>query len=101
MEQAILTVHFPRGDLPVRGYRCSEHGYELIAPDESSKVEKIAGNLGLYEPQLVLTRKVTKSGGQLAIYVPRDVEHLLNIKQGTTVRVYIQGDRIVVEPIQT
>lgn len=65
MRPAILTVHFPRGDLPVQGYRCPEHGYELIDPAESSKVERTAESLGLYEPQLVLTRKVTKSGGNL------------------------------------
>jgi len=101
MRPAILTVHFPRGDLPVQGYRCPEHGYELIDPVESSKVEKAAESLGLYEPQLVLTRKVTKSGGQLAVYIPKDVQRLLNIRQGTTIRVYVQGDRMVVEPTQT
>lgn len=101
MRPAILTVHFPRGDLPVQGYRCPEHGYELIDPAESSKVERTAESLGLYEPQLVLTRKVTKSGGQLAVYIPKDVQRLLNLRQGTTVRVYVQGDRMVVEPTQT
>jgi hypothetical protein len=97
----VLTVHFPRGKLPVQGYRCPEHGYELIDPVESSKLERTAESLGLYEPQLVLTRKVTKSGGQLAVYIPKDVQRLLNLRQGTTVRVYVQGDRMVVEPTQT
>jgi len=101
MRPAVLTVHFPRGDLPVQGYRCPEHGYELIDPVESSKLERTAESLGLYEPQLVLTRKVTKSGGQLAVYIPKDVQRLLNLRQGTTVRVYVQGDRMVVEPTQT
>ena len=101
MEPAILTVHFPRGNLPVRGFKCSEHDYELIDSIESSKVEKVAENLGLYEPQLVLARRVTKSGGQLAVYIPKDVQHLLNLRAGTTVRVYVQGDRMIVEPMQT
>jgi len=100
MRPAILAVHFPRGNLPVQGYRCPEHAYELIDPGESSKVERMAESLGLYEPQLVLTRKVTKSGGQLAVYIPKDVQRLLNMRQGTTVRVYVQGDRMVVEPTQ-
>lgn len=101
MAQALLTVHFPRGNLPVRGYKCSEHDYELIDPVETSRVEKVADSIGLYEPQLVLTRRVTKSGGQLAVYIPKDLQRLLNLRQGTTVRVYVQGDRMVVEPIQT
>ena len=85
----------------MQGYRCPEHGYELIDPVESSRVERTAERLGLYEPQLVLTRKVTKSGGQLAVYIPKHVQRLLNLRQRTTVRVYVQGDRMVIEPTQT
>ncbi len=31
----------------MRGYRCSEHRYELIDPVDTSKAEKVAENLGL------------------------------------------------------
>jgi hypothetical protein len=86
MRPAILTVHFPRGNLPVQGYRCPEHAYELIDPVESSKVERTAESLGLYEPQLVLTRKVTKSGGQLAVYIPKDVQRLLNMSEESSMQ---------------
>lgn len=99
MKESILTVHFPRGSLPGKGYKCEKCGYEVLSAEESEELQKMAEDLGLYEPTTPLRRKITMSGKQLAIYIPKDIKDLLNLKKGMEVRVYLQGDKIVVEPV--
>jgi hypothetical protein len=99
MKESILTVHFPRGSLPGKGYRCEKCGYEVLSAEEGEELQKIAEDLALYEPTTPLRRKITMSGRQLAIYIPKDIKDVFNLKKGMEVWVYLQGDKIVVEPI--
>jgi len=99
MNPDILFTHFPEGKLPVRGFRCEKCGYELIPLDEAKRVQDEAERLGLYGVANPLTgRHITKSGNNLSVYIPREYEKELNLKPKTSIRMWLQGDRICIEP---
>jgi hypothetical protein len=102
MTPDILFTHFPEGKLPVRGYRCEKCGYELIPLDEAKRVQNEAEKLGLYGVANPLTgRRITKSGNNLSVYIPREYQKELNLKPKTPIRMWLQGDRICIEPETT
>jgi len=98
MDKSILSTHYPRGSLPVRGYKCKTCGFELISIEEAEHAQELAERLGLYGDVGALTRTITKSGGQLAFYIPKEIQRELNLKKGTKVKVSLRGDEIVLTP---
>lgn len=99
MVSDILMIHFPKGALPARGYRCPKCRNELIPLDEAQRVETIAEKVGLFGAVNPLTKNITQCGNSLAIYIPKDFEKQLNLKKGEKVQVWLQDDEIVVKPI--
>jgi len=99
MVPEILIVHFPKGGLPARGYRCPKCRDELVPLDEAQRVEAIAEKVGLFGAVNPLTKNITQCGNSLAIYIPKDFEKQLNLKKGEKVQVWLQDDEIVVKPV--
>jgi len=98
MKPDILYTHFPKGQLPTRGYRCPNCLNELIPLEEAKRVQEQAESLGLFGEANYLTRTITKSGNNLAVYIPKEIEKTLGIKQGRTVRLWLQNDEICIKP---
>ncbi len=99
MTADILYTHFPRGRLPVRGYRCEKCGYEMIPLEEAKSAQDEAEKLGLYGVANPLTgRYITKSGNNLCVYIPKEYERVLDLKPKTPVKIWLQGDTICIQP---
>lgn len=99
MVEAILKVHFPRGALPARGFRCPVCGDEQLTGAEAKEVQETAHRLGLYGVEDSRPRKLLRTGNSVAVSLdPELVRNVLRgMKPGGTVRVGRQGDRIVIE----
>jgi len=98
MKTEILFTHFPKGELPTRGYKCAQCGYELIPLEEAKRVQQEAERLGLFGSANHVTRKITKCGNNLAIYVPKEIERTLGLKQGRKVKLWLENDEICIKP---
>ena len=99
MSPEILNIHFPKGELPAKGYRCSKCLYELIPMEEGQRVEKQAEKLGLFGVVNPFLKNITQCGNNLAVYIPKDFEKQLNLKKGEKIQVWLQDDEIVIKPI--
>jgi len=100
MALAVVSLRFPRGALPVEGWRCAVCGEEVLGARALAGAQAIAQDLGLYDPAFPLLRKLTKSGGQLALYIPKQLEAEFALKQGARVRVFSRGREIVIQPVE-
>ena len=49
---------------------------------------------------LKLRRKLSQSGRSLVLRIPRDVERMLNLSEETKVNIWIENNRIIVEPLE-
>ena len=43
-------------------------------------------------------RTVKKAGGSLAVFIPRDLAELIQVKEGTPVRLSTVGRQLIIEP---
>ncbi len=94
----ILKTHFPKGDLPIRGYKCLKCGYELIPFEEAERVQQLAETLGLFGEVNPLQRKLTKCGNNLAVYIPKDIEKQLGLEAGIPIKIWLKADEICIKP---
>ena len=92
-------MHFPRGSLPVEGFKCQECGDEIIDARTVEEYQHLAQKFGLYEPEFPLLRTITRSGKQLALYLPREIEKMFGLEKGMKVRIFTRGDEIIVQPV--
>ena len=99
MAPAILRVRFPRGSLPVEGWRRAECGEETLGAQALAEAQHLAQEIGLYDSAYPLLRRLTKSGGQLALYIPKQLQEELALKQGARVKVFLRGRELVVQPV--
>ncbi|WNZ29554.1 MAG: AbrB/MazE/SpoVT family DNA-binding domain-containing protein [Candidatus Bathyarchaeota archaeon] len=97
MQADILETKFPKGSLPIRGYKCSLCGYELIPFEAAEKVQHLAETLGLFGEVNPLQRKVTKCGNNLAVYIPKQIEEQLGLEKGTPIYVWLKNDEICIK----
>jgi len=93
----ILKTKFPKGSLPIRGYKCSSCGYELIPFEEAERVQHQAEVLGLFGEVNPLQRKITKCGNNLVIYIPKQIERQLGLEKGTPINVWLREDEICIK----
>lgn len=100
MEGAIFPIHFPRGSLPARGYRCPKCGDEVVTASEMKKLESMAHGAGLYGIENAQTRKLIQTGNSLAVTLDRELLKAVGIvgKAGRSVRVGRVGDHLVILP---
>lgn len=101
MQEVILRHHFPRGTLPVRGFRCAVCGEEKLTGDDVARLQATARALGLYGLENARVRKLVRTGGSLAVTLDPGLlrEVLGQAKPGSPVRVGLQGRQIVVEAV--
>ena len=50
--------------------------------------------------QLRLKRKFSRSGRTLVLRIPKDVEEQLHLNEATEVFIWIENNRIIIEPIK-
>lgn len=97
MDPAILSVHFPEGDLPAKGFRCRICGSERVL--DLPMIQQLARKLGLYGLEHASKRKLQRTGtSSITVTLDPDLlkEVVPNAKPGTTVTVGRQGDAIVI-----
>ncbi len=98
-EETILQLHFPKGSLPVKGFRCPKCGGEMVLPENAKVAQDLASKLNMFESELPLTRKLTQAGNNLAVHIPKEIERLLGLTKGTKVQITVHGDDIIVHPV--
>lgn len=97
-EPAILTMHFPLGDLPVKGAKCPSCGEEILLPEQVDQAQQTARRLGLLGPDLRTTRAAIKLGSSTAMTFDQELARKAGIEPGTQLEVGLLGGRVVVTP---
>jgi hypothetical protein len=99
MEVDVLFMHFPKGSLPVRGFRCPKCKSELIPIEEGKRVQQLAEKLGLFGAPNALNRKIAQSGNNLVVYVPKEYERQLGLAKGDPIKIWLKDDEICIQVI--
>lgn len=96
MQPAILTVHFPEGDLPAKGFRCPVCAAERLL--DLPALQAVARRMGLYGLENASKRKLQRTGTSITVTLDPALlrEVLPDADVGTTVLVGRQGDSIVI-----
>lgn len=100
MEPTILQLNYPRGSLPVRGFRCPHCGDDAILGADGAKNRELANSLGLFGPSTGKSRrKLMKTGTSIGVTLDRGLlrEFLGTDQPGRIVVVSGEGRRIVIE----
>lgn len=101
MHPDILSLRFPEGTLPVRGYRCPRCGEERLLGTTLKDAQSLAERLGLFGLQDVQRRKILQIGNSMGVSI--DPELLRDIIPGagvgTEVLIGKKGDAIALRPI--
>lgn len=79
--------------------KCRKCGEEFYTLEQMSFLRKRAEEKGIWGHGLKLKRKITKSGKRLALYIPIDIERLLGLEKGGDVEIWVEGKKIVIEPV--
>lgn len=96
-----MEIRYPGGPLPVEGYRCPRCGEELFTGEQVLAGERRAAALGLYGPRRLSRRKLRQVGSSLSVTLDRGIlrELLPHAKAGDEVEVGLEGDKIVIRPV--
>ena len=82
----------------VKALKCPTCGEEVIDVEEYSKIKRRIESM--IKP-LRLRRKVSSAGNRPAIYLPEDVVNAMKVKIGDDVEIYVEGNRIIIEPVSS
>ncbi|MHB8584775.1 MAG: AbrB/MazE/SpoVT family DNA-binding domain-containing protein [Thermoplasmatota archaeon] len=98
MELTVLTVRYPRGSLPVKGFRCPICGEEEMLLDEAARARSQARGLGLLAPKHEKHRRLLRVGNSLGVTLDPEIlrEAFGNADPGADVIVAAEGDSIVI-----
>lgn len=98
MELTVLSVRFPRGSLPVKGFRCPVCGEEELLLDEAARARETASRLGLLLPEREVHRSLLRIGNSVGVTLdPSTLREVLGGDQpGVDVVVSVEGDAIVI-----
>lgn len=97
-EPAILTVHFPLGDLPVKGAKCPDCGEEVLTPEQVDQAQETARRVGLFGADLRTTRTAIRLGNSTAMTFDQEIARRAGIAPGTELEVDLLGGRVVIHP---
>lgn len=97
MVETVLKVHFPRGALPVRGFRCPVCGEDAIPAADAAAVRGMAQSLGLYGTGNPRRRKLQRHGNSTTVSLDPEFLRKHGIKAGDTVVVAERGDELVIQ----
>lgn len=98
---AVVEVTYPAGKLLVEGFRCPLCGEEYFTGDQVAESQRRAEELGLFGPRRVSRRKLRQVGSSLSVTLDRGIlrELLPDAKAGDEVEVGLEGDKIVIRPV--
>jgi transposase-like protein len=82
-------------DLFSEGYRCSKCGDTEFTEEQMRKALRKKEQA----IKLMVTRKLGTIGGSLMLRIPKSVSSKMNLKSGKEVRVIVENDKMIVEPI--
>ena len=82
----------------VKALKCPVCGEEVIDVDEYGKVKRRIESM---TKPLRLRRKISSAGNRPAIYLPEDVVNAVKVEIGDDVEIYVEGNRIIIEPVNT
>ena len=82
----------------VKALKCPVCGEEVIDVEEYGKIKRRIESM--IRP-LRLRRKISSAGNRPAIYLPDDVVNAVKVKIGDDVEIYVEGNRIIIEPVSS
>jgi YgiT-type zinc finger domain-containing protein len=80
----------------VKALKCPVCGDEVIDVEEYDKIRRRIESM--IKP-LRLRRKISSAGNRPAVYLPDDVVNAVKVEIGDDVEIYIEGNRIIIEPV--
>lgn len=81
----------------VKALRCPKCGEELFTLEQYGEIKQRL--LAVIKP-LRLRRKVSEAGKRPAIYLPEDVVRAADVRVGDEIEIYMEGRRIIIEPVK-
>lgn len=98
MELTVLTIRFPRGSLPVKGFRCPVCGEEELLLGEAARARETARRLGLMGPEREEHRSLLRIGNSIGLTIDPEVlrDVVGEAHPGVDVVVSVEGDAIVI-----
>ena len=82
----------------VKALKCPVCGEEVIDVEEYGKIRRRIESM--IKP-LRLRRKISSAGNRPAVYLPDDVVNAVKVKIGDDVEIYVEGNRIIIEPVSS
>lgn len=82
-------------DLFSEGYKCSKCGETEFTEEQMRKALKKKEQA----IKLMVTRRLGMIGGSLVLRIPKSVSSKMNLKTGEEVRVIIENNKMVIEPV--
>jgi YgiT-type zinc finger domain-containing protein len=82
----------------VKALKCPVCGEEVIDVEEYGKIKRRIESM--IKP-LRLRRKISSAGNRPAVYLPDDVVNAVKVKIGDDVEIYVEGNRIIIEPVSS
>ncbi|MBI4393282.1 MAG: hypothetical protein HY556_05725 [Euryarchaeota archaeon] len=98
MQEEILSVRYPAGELPARGFRCTICGEEVFLLADVGMQDDLAHRLGLFGVEDRRRRKLQRTGNSITVSLDPAIlrEVMPGAKPGDIVIVGRQGDKIVI-----
>lgn len=81
----------------VKGLRCPVDGEEFFTLGQSAEINR---KLSAILKPLKLRRRISAAGRRPAVYLPEDVVQAAKVKIGDEVEIYMEGRRIIIEPVE-
>jgi YgiT-type zinc finger domain-containing protein len=82
----------------VKALKCPVCGEEVIDVEEYGKIRRRIESM--IKP-LRLRRKISSAGNRPAVYLPDDVVNAVKVEIGDDVEIYVEGNRIIIEPVSS
>ena len=82
----------------VKALKCPVCGEEVIDVEEYGKIKRRIESM--IKP-LRLRRKISSAGNRPAVYLPDDVVNAVKVAIGDDVEIYVEGNRIIIEPVSS
>jgi general stress protein YciG len=98
MQEAVVRIHYPRGTLPVRGFRCPVCGEEEVLAQDAQALQDMARQLGFSGVENRRRRKLQKHGNSTTVSLDPEFLRKHGKKAGDTVVVAERGDELVILP---
>ena len=83
----------------VKALRCPVGGEEMFTLEQYGEIKRRVSDVLKLKP-LRLRRRLSASGRRPAVLLPEDLVRATGIKVGDPVDIYLEGRRIIIEPVE-